>query len=96
MRALAASSAHAATRWIVPLGVGAHLERWGIPPARITELDWNDSTTLGPLRVSATPARHFSGRGFDRNHTLWASFSMRGPAHRIFHSGDTGPFAEFP
>lgn len=95
VRALAASPAHATTRWIVPLGVGAHLERWGIPAARITELDWNDSTTLGALTVTATPARHFSGRGFDRNHTLWASFAVTGPAHRVFHSGDTGPFAGF-
>ena len=25
--------------WIVPLGVGAHLERWGLPRERIVELD---------------------------------------------------------
>ena len=96
IRALARSSAQARVRFVVPLGVGAHLEKWGVAPDRITELDWSESTTVGALKVTATPARHFSGRGLtDRNHTLWASFSVAGPRHRIFHSGDTGPFAGF-
>jgi len=94
VRALARSPEQARARFIVPLGVGAHLERWGVAPARITELDWSESTTLGPLELTATPARHFSGRGLsDRNHTLWASWSVAGPKHRVFHSGDTGPFS---
>lgn len=97
IRALAADARQAGARFIVPLGVGAHLERWGIAPGRITELDWDESTAIGGLTITATPARHFSGRGIgDRNHTLWASFSVAGPAHRVFHSGDTGPFAGFP
>jgi L-ascorbate metabolism protein UlaG (beta-lactamase superfamily) len=96
VRALAQSAAQSRARFIVPLGVGAHLERWGLSPQRITELDWSESTTVGSLTLTATPARHFSGRGLsDRNHTLWASWSVAGPAHRIFHSGDTGPFAGF-
>jgi L-ascorbate metabolism protein UlaG (beta-lactamase superfamily) len=96
VRALARSPEQARARFIVPLGVGAHLERWGVAPARITELDWSESTTLGPLELTATPARHFSGRGLsDRNHTLWASWSVAGPKHRVFHSGDTGPFPGF-
>ena len=96
VRALARSTAQSGARFIVPLGVGAHLERWGVAPERITELDWSESTTLGPLTLTATPARHFSGRGLnDRNHTLWASWSVAGPQHRVFHSGDTGPFSGF-
>ena len=96
VRALARSATQARTRFVVPLGVGAHLERWGVAPDRITELDWAESTTVGPLTRTATPARHFSGRGLgDRNHTLWASWSVAGPRHRVFHSGDTGPFAGF-
>jgi L-ascorbate metabolism protein UlaG (beta-lactamase superfamily) len=83
-------------RFIVPLGVGAHLERWGVAPERITDLDWWESTTLGALTLTATPARHFSGRGLsDKNHTLWASWSVKGTSHSVFHSGDTGPFAGF-
>ena len=96
VRALARSAAQARARFVVPLGVGAHLERWGVAPDRIVELDWSESTTVGPLTLTATPARHFSGRGLsDRNHTLWASWSVAGPRHRVFHSGDTGPFAGF-
>ena len=96
VRALARSAAQSRARFIVPLGVGAHLERWGVAADRITELDWSESTAVGPLTFTATPARHFSGRGLsDRNHTLWASWSVAGPRHRVFHSGDTGPFAGF-
>jgi L-ascorbate metabolism protein UlaG (beta-lactamase superfamily) len=96
VRALARSAAQSGARFVVPLGVGAHLERWGVAPGRVTELDWSESTTVGPLTLTATPARHFSGRGLsDRNHTLWASWSVAGPRHRVFHSGDTGPFPGF-
>jgi L-ascorbate metabolism protein UlaG (beta-lactamase superfamily) len=83
-------------RWIVPLGVGAHLRAWGIAPARITELDWWDSTAAGALTITATPARHFSGRSLDdRDRTLWAGWALRGPRHRVFYSGDTALHEEF-
>lgn len=96
IRALARNRAQLRARFVVPLGVGAHLERWGVAPGRITELDWGESTTIGPLKLTATPARHFSGRGlFNRNHTLWASWAVKGPVHSVFHSGDTGPFSGF-
>jgi L-ascorbate metabolism protein UlaG (beta-lactamase superfamily) len=93
VRALAKSAAQSRARFVVPLGVGAHLERWGVAPDRITELDWSESVVVRPLTHTAPPARQFSGRGLnDRNHTLWASWSVAGPTHRVFHSGDTGPF----
>ena len=96
VRALAHSRNQARAHFIVPLGVGAHLEKWGVSANRITELDWSESTTVSALTLTATPARHFSGRGLsNRNHTLWASWSVAGPKHRVFHSGDTGPFAGF-
>lgn len=96
VRMLARSTDQTRARFVVPLGVGAHLERWGVSADRITELDWGESSTVGPLTITATPARHFSGRGLaDHNHTLWASWSVAGPKHRVFHSGDTGPFAGF-
>lgn len=83
-------------RFYVPLGVGAHLERWGVPVERITELDWWQRAKVGPLELVATPARHFSGRGLtDRNATLWASWSFLGPTHRVYFSGDTGYSTEF-
>ena len=96
VRVLARSPTQSRARFVVPLGVGAHLERWGVAADRITELDWSESTAVGPLTLTATPARHFSGRGLrDGNHTLWASWSVVGPRHRVFHSGDTGPFPGF-
>lgn len=83
-------------RFIVPLGVGAHLRRWGVDAERITELDWWKETQFGPLSFTATPARHFSGRGFrKRNRTLWASWAIAGPGQRVFFSGDSGYFSGF-
>jgi L-ascorbate metabolism protein UlaG (beta-lactamase superfamily) len=72
------------------LGVGAHLEAWGVPPERIVELDWWETAQLGGLAISAAPSQHFSGRGLARNATLWSSFVVRGPRHAFFFSGDTG------
>jgi L-ascorbate metabolism protein UlaG (beta-lactamase superfamily) len=92
MRFLAASPLHRATRFITALGVGAHLERWGVGEDRISELDWGDSVRVGTLTITATPARHFSGRTLKRNRTLWASWVVAGPEHRVFHTGDTGYF----
>lgn len=81
-------------RFVVPLGVGADLERWGVPPERITELDWWEQVEVGALQVHATPSRHASGRHlFDQNRTLWASYALVGPAHRVYFSGDTGLFS---
>jgi len=79
------------SHFVVPLGIGAHLEAWGIPSAQITDLDWWESHRLGQLTFVCTPSRHYSGRGlFNRMETLWASWSVLGPRHRVFYSGDTG------
>jgi L-ascorbate metabolism protein UlaG (beta-lactamase superfamily) len=79
--------------FVTSLGVGAHLEYWGVPPERIVELDWWESFTLPGTDVvlTAAPSQHFSGRGLkDRNSTLWSSFAMRSQRHAVFFSGDTG------
>ena len=60
------------------------------PEDRIVELDWNGSTTVAGLELICTEARHFSGRYFYRDTTLWASWVVAGPAHRVFFGGDTG------
>lgn len=84
------------TRFAVPLGLGAHLERWGVPPERIVELDWHESADIGGLSFTATPARHYCNRGARVLGTvLWASWAVTGPEHRVFHSGDTGYFPGF-
>jgi L-ascorbate metabolism protein UlaG (beta-lactamase superfamily) len=83
--------------FITSLGVGAHLQSWGIAPERITELDWwqshrlSNQKTGGEVEVTATPSQHFSGRGLkDRNATLWSSLAIRSHKHQVFFSGDTG------
>ncbi len=78
-------------RVICPLGVGEHLEHWGYPAQNITELDWWGTTdTAENIKVTATPARHFSGRGLTRNKTLWASFVLQLADFKIFIGGDSG------
>ena len=84
--------------FVTSLGVGAHLEAWGVEPKRITELDWWESCALpkGELSVTAGPSQHFSGRGLqDRNATLWSSMTIRTPRHAVFFSGDTGLTTEY-
>lgn len=77
--------------FIVPLGVGQHLAYWGVPEEHIVELDWWQSHKVGSLTITATPARHASGRQLlDQNDTLWASYALVGPEHRVYFSGDTG------
>jgi L-ascorbate metabolism protein UlaG (beta-lactamase superfamily) len=101
------------------LGVGAHLESWGIPTEKITELDWWESVAIDPngcpiprsgdgpvtgagpvsatrpaviptagptahsITLTATPARHFSGRTFKRGRSAWSSFVLNAPAISI-------------
>ncbi len=79
--------------FVTSLGVGAHLEAWGVPAQRITELDWWQTHTVPNtgLGITAAPSQHFSGRGLrDRNSTLWSSMVIRGGRHAVFFSGDTG------
>lgn len=86
------------TRFIVPLGVGAHLEYWGVPASQIEELEWWQSTRVGNVELVATPARHFSGRSLvmaDRDQTLWSGWAMLGSSHRAYYSGDTALFPAF-
>jgi L-ascorbate metabolism protein UlaG (beta-lactamase superfamily) len=78
--------------FLMPLGVGGHLDRWGVPADRIIELDWNDSVTIAGLRLVAAAARHFSGRKFTRDNTLWASWVVIGSQRRVFYTGDSGYF----
>ncbi len=81
--------------FVVPLGVGAHLEYWGVKPEQIRELDWWQETSLGALRLVATPARHFSGRGLGADRTLWSGWAMIGEERRVYYSGDTAMFEGF-
>jgi L-ascorbate metabolism protein UlaG (beta-lactamase superfamily) len=73
------------------LGVGSHLEYWGFNPDRTVELDWWESNKVSDnIEITATPARHFSGRSFTRYKTLWASFVLKVDNYNIFIGGDSG------
>lgn len=77
--------------YFVPLGVRAHLLRWGVADEKITELDWHESASLGEVRLTLAQARHFSGRRFsNRNSTLWGSWVVKGPDFSLFFNGDSG------
>ena len=78
-------------RVVCPLGVGEHFEYWGFDPARIVELDWDESALLeAGLTIHCLPSRHFSGRGPVPNRTLWASYLLETPAGKIYVGGDGG------
>lgn len=84
--------------FVTSLGVGAHLEAWGVAPDRITELDWWETHRVAGsgLTVTAAPSQHFSGRALkDRNATLWSSLVIRGTRHAVFFSGDTGLTSQY-
>jgi L-ascorbate metabolism protein UlaG (beta-lactamase superfamily) len=79
------------------LKVGKYLKKWGIIPNFISQMDWGESMMIGnDVVLTATPARHFSGRGLiNRNTTLWSSWVIKGPNHNIFFGADSGWFPGF-
>ncbi|MBT3244617.1 MAG: hypothetical protein HN352_15825 [Bacteroidetes bacterium] len=78
-------------RFYTPLGVGNHLDSWGVSEEKITELNWWESVEFDSINLICTPARHFSGRGlFDRATTLWCSWVIKGTKDNIYFSGDSG------
>jgi L-ascorbate metabolism protein UlaG (beta-lactamase superfamily) len=87
IRQFAAKTRH----FFTSLGVGSHLEYWGISPDKITELDWGETAEIDrEMTLTATPARHFSGRTMKRNSTLWSSFVWKTEGYSLFLGGDSG------
>lgn len=96
MRRLAKMEGIRQARWVTAVGVGAILSSFGVDAARVTELNWTETFEIGGLTMTALPARHFSGRGmFNRYETLWASFALIGPKHRVYYGGDSGEWPGF-
>ena len=82
-------------RVVCPLGVGEHFELWDFAPERVVELDWDESATLSfaggrEIELVCLPTHHFSGRGFVRNQSLWASFLVAVASRRVYFGGDGG------
>lgn len=82
---------HKVGKLITGLGTGAHFERWGYAAEQIMEFDWYDKVVLSEgVEVTVLPARHFSGRGFKRNQSLWVSFALQLPSMKLYLGGDSG------
>jgi N-acyl-phosphatidylethanolamine-hydrolysing phospholipase D len=85
---------HADAEWVVPLGLGAYVRRWGVK--QLVELDWWQQADVRGLRVTSTPARHFSARRVgDRNKTLWCGYALEIAGARAYFAGDTAYHPEF-
>jgi L-ascorbate metabolism protein UlaG (beta-lactamase superfamily) len=107
IRKLAKHGAISGAQWVTSLGVGKRLRKFGVKKENIAELDWTDSLTVktrsdnsqiekAELKITALPARHFSGRGlFDRFDTLWSSFVLKGNRHTIYFGADSGLWEGF-
>jgi L-ascorbate metabolism protein UlaG (beta-lactamase superfamily) len=88
------SAANPDATWIAPLRLATTLRRWGA--RRTIELDWWESAEVGGMQITATPARHFSSRGFhDRNRTLWCGYALSIGGWRGYFAGDTAYHHEF-
>ncbi|MEZ4180319.1 MAG: MBL fold metallo-hydrolase [Candidatus Doudnabacteria bacterium] len=87
---------HRVKHFLVPLGIGEHLEFWGVDPKKIIELDWWETKQIGKVKFVLTPAQHTSGRwtGAD-NQTFWGSWVIEGQEKKLFYSGDSGFFKEW-
>ncbi|WP_263365467.1 MBL fold metallo-hydrolase [Edaphobacter bradus] len=91
IRTLAGMVSMKETEWVTSLGVGEILEQYGVKRKRITELDWTECVGDTSLEITAVPSRHFSGRSmFNRFETLWSSFVLKGPTHKIYFGADSG------
>ena len=102
VRRLSQLNATASARWVTSVGVAKRLRGFGVRGEHIAELDWTQSveiagTELGQgVQVTALPARHFSGRTpWDRFTTLWSSFVIEGPRHRVYFGADSGLWPGF-
>jgi L-ascorbate metabolism protein UlaG (beta-lactamase superfamily) len=89
-------------QWITSMGVGNRLQNFGVKKEKIAEIDWTESRIVAgqnssaKLKITALPARHFSGRGlFDRFDTLWSSFVLKGNQHNIYFGADSGLWEGF-
>jgi L-ascorbate metabolism protein UlaG (beta-lactamase superfamily) len=85
---LRALQARHSPSFVTTLGNARTLAKMGITAI---ELDWWQDTMAETLRITATPARHFSARTpFDRNRTLWGGFMIGTGAGMVLFAGDSG------
>ena len=86
---------HKVKYFFVPLGVGETLRYWGIPDKKIKELGWWEAYEGHNFKITAAPARHFSGRFLTQNNTFWASYAIEMGGQKIYFGGDSGYFGGY-
>lgn len=96
--------AHKVGHFYVPLGVKAHLIRWGVAAHNISEYDWYESASItggaslskDEITLTFAPTRHFSGRRLTgQNTSLWGSWAVQSQQLSVYFSGDGGYSEEF-
>ncbi|GAA5862758.1 hypothetical protein JCM8547_006534 [Rhodosporidiobolus lusitaniae] len=104
LRELYAKQEKGSVHFFAPLGNKVWFEKnVGCGRDEVTELDWWEEREVrlgekegkegeASLRVVCTPCQHFAGRTpFDRNETLWASWSISSSTGgKVWFGGDTG------
>ncbi len=76
---------------VTGMGVRIHLEMWGYNPETIIEKNWYETIPLTEgFSITLMPTRHFSGRLFSRNKSLWTSFVLKTPTKNLYLGGDSG------
>lgn len=77
--------------YVVSKNMATDLKKWDIPINRIFELEWGEEVVVSKeVKITATPARHFSGRGLKRDTSLWNSYVLEFYGMKIFVGGDSG------
>ena len=75
--------------FVTALGLEPILRKYGCQ--KVETLDWWGEIQFEGMRITATPANHFSSRGiFDRDKTLWSGFVLELEGKKIYYAGDTG------
>ena len=81
---------------VCPLGVGSHFEHWGYNTTQLVEKEWYETVNLSTnLYITFMPTRHFSGRTFKRNNTLWTSYLIQSNDYKLYVGGDSGYDSHF-
>ena len=75
-------------KWITPLAYRDWFEKRGVHA--LIELEWWQSAQLGDLQITATPAQHWTRRGWSYSERLWCSYMIRAPHFSTFFCGDSG------
>lgn len=78
---------------IVPWGVEDIVSKLGF--ARVTALRWWQSTRLGNVDVTMTPAKHWGARMFNDEGRGYGGYVLRAGEHSLYHSGDSAYFDGF-